>query len=315
MIKTPICELVGIEYPVFQGGMAWIADAKLATAVSNAGGLGIISAMNADGDWLRGEIRKAKSMTDKPFGVNIMLMSPHVEQVAKIVIEENVAVVTTGAGNPSKYIKQWKEAGIKVIPVVPSIAIAKLVTRAGADAVIAEGGESGGHVGELTTMALVPQICDVVDVPVIAAGGIADGRGMAASFMLGAVGVQMGTRFLVAEECSVSKEYKEKILKAKDIDTMVTGKRLGHPVRLLKNPFAREFRKMENNSNITDEEIEAFGAGSLYRAAKEGDVKNGSFMSGQIAALVKKEEPAAEIIKDVCQGAEKILAGGMKWVK
>ena len=315
MIKTPICELVGIEYPVFQGGMAWIADAKLAAAVSNAGGLGIISAMNADGDWLRGEIRKAKSMTDKPFGVNIMLMSPHVEQVAKIVIEENVAVVTTGAGNPSKYIKQWKEAGIKVIPVVPSIAIAKLVTRAGADAVIAEGGESGGHVGELTTMALVPQICDVVDVPVIAAGGITDGRGMAASFMLGAVGVQMGTRFLVAEECSVSKEYKEKILKAKDIDTMVTGKRLGHPVRLLKNPFAREFRKMENNSNITDEEIEAFGAGSLYRAAKEGDVKNGSFMSGQIAALVKKEEPAAEIIKDVCQGAEKILAGGMKWVK
>ena len=315
MIKTPICELVGIEYPVFQGGMAWIADAKLATAVSNAGGLGIISAMNADGDWLREEIRKAKSMTDKPFGVNIMLMSPHVEQVAKIVIEENVAVVTTGAGNPSKYIKQWKEAGIKVIPVVPSIAIAKLVTRAGADAVIAEGGESGGHVGELTTMALVPQICDVVDVPVIAAGGIADGRGMAASFMLGAVGVQMGTRFLVAEECSVSKEYKEKILKAKDIDTMVTGKRLGHPVRLLKNPFAREFRKMEYNSNITDEEIEAFGAGSLYRAAKEGDVKNGSFMSGQIAALVKKEEPAAEIIKDVCQGAEKILAGGMKWVK
>ena len=295
--------------------MAWIADAKLATAVSNAGGLGIISAMNADGDWLRGEIRKAKSMTDKPFGVNIMLMSPHVEQVAKIVIEENVAVVNYGAGNPSKYKAMGKEAGIKVIPVVPSIAIAKLVTRAGADAVIAEGGESGGHVGELTTMAPVPQICDVVDVPVIAAGGIADGRGMAASFMLGAVGVQMGTRFLVAEECSVSKEYKEKILKAKDIDTMVTGKRLGHPVRLLKNPFAREFRKMENNSNITDEEIEAFGAGSLYRAAKEGDVKNGSFMSGQIAALVKKEEPAAEIIKDVCQGAEKILAGGMKWVK
>lgn len=315
MIKTPICELVGIEYPVFQGGMAWIADAKLAAAVSNAGGLGIISAMNADGDWLREEIKKAKELTDKPFGVNIMLMSPHVEEVAEIVKEEKVAVVTTGAGNPSKYIKGWKEAGIKVIPVVPSTAIAKLVTRAGADAVIAEGGESGGHVGELTTMALVPQICDVVDVPVIAAGGIADGRGMAATFMLGAVGVQMGTRFLVAEECSVSEEYKEKILKAKDIDTMVTGKRLGHPVRLLKNPFAREFRKMEYNSNITDEEIEAFGAGSLYKAAKEGDSKNGSFMSGQIAALVKKKEPAADIIKDVCQGAEKILAGGMKWVK
>lgn len=315
MIKTPICEILGIEYPVIQGGMAWIADANLAAAVSNAGGLGIISAMNADGQWLRNEIKKAKKLTNKPFGVNIMLMSPHVNEVAKIVIEEKVHVVTTGAGNPSKYIKSWKEAGIKVVPVVPSTAIAKLVTRAGADAVIAEGGESGGHVGDLTTMTLVPQVCDVVDIPVIAAGGIADGRGMAAAFMLGACGIQMGTRFLVANECNVSNEYKQKIIKAKDIDTMVTGKRLGHPVRVLKNPFAREFYKMEYNSNITDEEIEAFGSGSLRKAAVEGDTKNGSFMSGQIAAIVKKEESAEAIIKDVCAHAEQILAGGMKWVK
>ena len=315
MIKTPICDLLGIEYPVIQGGMAWIADAELAAAVSNAGGLGIISAMNADGEWLRKEIRKAKGLTDRPFGVNIMLMSPHVEEVAKIVAEEKVAVVTTGAGNPSKYIKAWKEAGIKVVPVVPSIAIAKLVTRAGADAVIAEGGESGGHVGDLTTMVLVPQIVDTVDVPVIAAGGIADGRGMAAAFMLGAVGVQMGTRFLVAKECNVHEHYKKKILKAKDIDTMTTGKRLGHPVRCLKNQFAKEFQRMEYNSNVTDEEIEKFGAGSLYKAAVLGDEKGGSFMSGQIAAMVHKEETAEEIIKDVCAHAEEVLSGGMKWVK
>ena len=315
MIKTPICDLLGIEYPVIQGGMAWIADAELAAAVSKAGGLGIISAMNADGEWLRKEIRKAKGLTDRPFGVNIMLMSPHVEEVAKIVAEEKVAVVTTGAGNPSKYIKAWKEAGIKVVPVVPSIAIAKLVTRAGADAVIAEGGESGGHVGDLTTMVLVPQIVDTVDVPVIAAGGIADGRGMAAAFMLGAVGVQMGTRFLVAKECNVHENYKKKILKAKDIDTMTTGKRLGHPVRCLKNQFAKEFQRMEYNSNVTDEEIEKFGAGSLYKAAVLGDEKGGSFMSGQIAAMVHKEETAEEIIKDVCAHAEEVLSGGMKWVK
>lgn len=206
MIKTPICELLGIDYPIIQGGMAWIADAELAAAVSNGGGLGIISAMNADGNWLRDEIRKAKSLTDKPFGVNIMLMSPHVNEVAEIVIEEKVAVVTTGAGNPSKYIKKWKEAGIKVVPVVPSTAIAKLVARAGADAVIAEGGESGGHVGDLTTMTLVPQVCDAIDIPVVAAGGIADGRGMAAAIMLGACGVQMGTRFLVATECNVDRK-------------------------------------------------------------------------------------------------------------
>lgn len=315
MLDTPVLSLLGIDYPVIQGGMAWIADAQLAAAVSEAGGLGIVSAMNKDGEWVRKEIRKAKELTDRPFGVNIMLMSPFVEEVAQIVAEEKVSVVTTGAGNPSKYIKKWKEAGITVIPVVPSVAMAKLVARAGADAVIAEGGESGGHVGELTTMTLVPQVCDVVDIPVIAAGGIADGRGMAAAFMLGASGVQMGTRFLVAEECNVHQEYKNKILKAKDTDTMTTGRRLGHPVRLLKNQFAREFRKMEYDSSITDEEIEKFGAGSLYRAAVLGDVKTGSFMSGQIAGLVDREESAADIVHSICHETEEILAGGMKWVR
>lgn len=315
MIKTPICEILGIEYPIFQGGMAWIADADLAAAVSNAGGLGIISAMNADGEWLRKEIQKAKSLTDKPFGVNIMLMSPHVEEVAKLVAEEKVAVVVTGAGNPSKYMQDWINAGIKVIPVVPSTGIAKLVARKGAVAVIAEGGESGGHVGEISTMALVPQVCDAVDIPVLAAGGIADGRGVAAAFMLGAVGVQLGTRFLVAKECNVHQNYKNKILKAKDIDTMTTGKRLGHPVRTLKTPFSRQFLKMEYNSNISDHELEAFGAGSLYAAAILGDEKKGSFMSGQIASMVKKEQSAAEIIREIFEETEVVLRGGMKWVK
>lgn len=315
MIKTPICEILGIEYPIFQGGMAWIADADLAAAVSNAGGLGIISAMNADGEWLRKEIQKAKSLTEKPFGVNIMLMSPHVEEVAKLVIEEKVAVIVTGAGNPSKYMKDWIKAGIKVIPVVPSTGIAKLVARKGAIAVIAEGGESGGHVGEISTMSLVPQVCDAVDIPVLAAGGIADGRGIAASFMLGAVGVQLGTRFLIAKECNVHPNYKKKILKAKDIDTMTTGKRLGHPVRALKTPFSREFLKMEYNSNISDGELETFGAGSLYAAAILGDEKKGSFMSGQIAAMVKREQTAAEIIKEIFEEAEEVLRGGSQWVK
>ncbi len=315
MIKTPVCEILGIEYPIFQGGMAWIADADLAAAVSNAGGLGIISAMNANGEWLRKEIQKARKLTDKPFGVNIMLMSPHVEEVAKLVAEEKVAVVVTGAGNPSKYMKDWIEAGIKVIPVVPSTGIAKLVARKGAVAVIAEGGESGGHIGEITTMALVPQVCDAVDIPVLAAGGIADGRGVAAAFMLGAVGVQLGTRFLVAKECNVHQNYKDKILKAKDIDTMTTGKRLGHPVRTLKTPFARTFLKMEYNSDVSDEELEKFGAGSLYAAAILGDEKKGSFMSGQIAAMVKEEQTAAEIIQEIFKEAEEVLRGGMQWVK
>jgi len=315
MIKTPVCEILGIEYPIFQGGMAWIADADLAAAVSNAGGLGIISAMNANGEWLRKEIHKARSLTDKPFGVNIMLMSPHVEEVSQLVAEEKVAVVVTGAGNPSKYMKDWIKAGIKVIPVVPSTGIAKLVARNGAVAVVAEGGESGGHIGEITTMALVPQVCDAVDIPVLAAGGIADGRGVAAAFMLGAVGVQLGTRFLVAKECNVHQNYKNKILKAKDIDTMTTGKRLGHPVRTLKTPFARTFLKMEYNSEVSNEELEKFGAGSLYAAAILGDDKKGSFMSGQIAAMVKKEQTAAEIIQEIFTEAEEVIRGGTKWVK
>ncbi len=245
MIVTPITEMLGIKYPVFQGGMAWIADGKLAAAVSNGGGLGIIAAGNAPADYVRAEIQKARSLTDRPFGVNIMLMSPYADEVAAVATEERVAVVTTGAGNPSKYMQAWKDAGIHVIPVVASTAMAKLMTRLGASALIAEGGESGGHVGELTTMVLVPQVCDATDLPVIAAGGIVDGRGVAASFMLGAVGVQMGTRFLAAEECTISDTYREKILKAGDLCTMVTGKRLGHPVRSLRTTFARNYAKAE----------------------------------------------------------------------
>lgn len=314
MIHTPICELLGIQYPIFQGGMAWIADAKLAAAVSNGGGLGIISAMNAGSDYLREQIRLCRELTDKPFGVNVMLMSPHVEEVAALLAEEKVPVITTGAGNPSKYMKAWLAAGIKVIPVVASVAVAKLVTRSGAAAVIAEGGESGGHIGELTTMVLTPQIVDAVDVPVIAAGGIGDGRGVAAAFMLGAVGVQLGTRFLVAEECSVHQNYKNKVLAANDIATITTGKRLGHPVRSLKNPFSRAYFKAEYSS-ISDEELEAMGTGSLYRAAVEGDEKTGSFLAGQIAAIVKKEQPAAAIIKEIFEEAETVLNGATKWVK
>lgn len=315
MIKTSICDLLEIEYPIIQGGMAWIADASLAAAVSNAGGIGLISAMNADASWLRNQIHKAKQLTDKTFGVNIMLMSPFADEVAKVVIEEGIKVVTTGAGNPGKYMKDWLEAGIKVIPVVASTGVAKLVERQGAFAVIAEGGESGGHVGETTTMALVPQVCDAVKIPVIAAGGIGDGRGIAASFMLGAVGVQVGTRFLVANECNVHQNYKNKILKAGDIDTITTGKRLGHPVRCLKNPFSREYSKKEYDSSVSNEELEAMGGGVLRMAAVEGDEKNGCFMSGQIAGLVKKEQSAAEIIKEMFNEAEVLLSGANKWVK
>lgn len=314
MIKSEICDLLGIEYPVFQGGMAWIADGKLAAAVSNGGGLGIIAAGNAPGGYVREEIKKARELTAKPIGVNIMLMSPFADEVAKVVTEEKVDVVTTGAGNPSKYINEWKAAGIKVIPVVASVAMAKLMTRLGATAVIAEGGESGGHVGELTTMVLVPQVCDATDLPVIAAGGIADGRGVAAAFMLGACGVQMGTRFLSAEECSIHPEYKQKILKAGDLCTMVTGKRLGHPVRSLRTPFAREYSKAEYGG-MPDDELEALGAGALRRAVQEGDNQNGCFLAGQVAAMVKKEQPAAEIIKEVMEQAEPVLLGASKWVK
>ena len=314
MIDTPVCELLGIRYPILQGGMAWIADAKLAAAVSNAGGLGIISAMNAGGDWVREQIRQAKSLPDKPFGVNIMLASPHAEDVAQIVIDEQVPVVTTGAGNPSKYMKAWLAAGIKVIPVVASTGLAKLMARNGASAVIAEGGESGGHVGELTTMVLVPQVCDAVDIPVLAAGGIADGRGMCAAFALGAAGVQMGTAFLVAKECNVHPAYKERVLKAKDIDTMTTGRRSGHPVRVLKNQFARDYAKMEWDSTVSDEALEQFGAGSLRRAAVDGDI-NGSFMCGQIAGMIQEERTAAEIIDSIMHQTEAILKGGCPWVK
>ncbi len=314
-MRTALCDLLGIEHPILQGGMAWVADASLASAVSNGGGLGIVSAMNADANWLRNEIRSARAHTDKPFGVNIMLMSPFVDDVAQVVLEEGVPVVTTGAGNPAKYMRAWVEAGIKVIPVVPSTAVAKLVVRSGASAVIAEGGESGGHVGELTTMTLVPQVCDAVNVPVIAAGGIADGRGVAAAFMLGAVGVQVGTRFLVASECTIHQNYKDKILQAKDIDTATAGKRLGHPVRAMRNAFMREFIRREYDSSITNEELEAYGAGALRLAAREGDVKNGSVMAGQIAAMVNREQPACEIIREMMAEAEALLMGGGRWAQ
>ena len=314
MIKTPITEMLGIRYPLFQGGMAWIADGNLAAAVSNAGGLGIIAAGNAPKEYVKGEIQKAKSLTDKPFGVNIMLMSPYADEIADLVVEEKVRVVTTGAGNPSKYMKAWKDAGITVIPVVASVAMAKLMKRVGADALIAEGGESGGHVGELTTIVLVPQIVDATDLPVIAAGGIADGRAAAATFLLGAVGIQMGTRFLSTKECSISPVYKEKIIKANDLCTMVTGKRLGHPVRSLRTNFARRYQEAEYGG-MPDEELEQLGVGALRKAVKDGDLENGCFLSGQVAALVKKEESAEEIILDVMQGCEEALKGALKWVE
>lgn len=314
MIQSEICEMLGIKYPVFQGGMAWIADGKLAAAVSNGGGLGIIAAGNAPGAYVREQIKIAKSLTTKPIGVNIMLLSPYVEEVAAVVTEEKVQVVTTGAGNPSKYMKAWKQADIKVIPVVASVAMAKLMTRLGASALIAEGGESGGHVGELTTMVLLPQICDATVLPVIAAGGIADGRGVAASFMLGAKGVQMGTRFLSAAECSIHPIYKEKILSATDLCTMVTGKRLGHPVRSLRTPFAREYSKAEYGG-MPDDELEALATGALRLAVQEGDKDKGCFLAGQVAAMVKKEQPAAQIIKEVMEEAEPILLRAPSWVK
>ncbi len=313
MVKSVLCEMLGIKYPVFQGGMAWIADGKLAAAVSEGGGLGIIAAGNAPGDYVREQIKIAKSLTEKPIGVNIMLLSPFADDVAKVVVEEGVSVVTTGAGNPSKYIESWKNAGIRVIPVVASVAMAKLMTRLGASALIAEGGESGGHVGELTTIVLVPQICDATTLPVLAAGGIADGRGAAAAFMLGACGIQMGTRFLSANECTIHPTYREKVLKANDLCTMVTGKRLGHPVRSLRTRFAREYSKAEYGG-ASDEELEAMGGGALRRAVQEGDLEKGCFLAGQIAAIVKKQQPAAEIIKEVMEETEKVLSGASEWI-
>jgi enoyl-[acyl-carrier protein] reductase II len=297
-----ICELLGIEYPIIQGAMAWIADASLASAVSNAGGLGIIASGNAEAEWVRGEIRRTKELTDKPFGVNVMLLNPHADAIMDVICEEGVPVVTTGAGNPGKYISKLKGHGIKVIPVVASVALAIRVERVGADAVIAEGQEGGGHIGEATTMALVPQVVDAVKIPVVAAGGIADGRGIAAAYMLGARGVQVGTRFLVAKECTVSQNYKDMVLKAKDTDTVATGRSTGHPVRVLKNKLARDILSLEKK-NVDLSEIEKLGTGALRAAVKDGDVVNGSVMSGQIAGLVNKEQTAREMIEEMFEEA------------
>lgn len=298
--------MLGIRYPVFQGGMAWVADASLAAAVSNAGGLGLISSINAGTEAVRNEIRKCRELTDKPFGVNIMLQAPNAGEIAQMVIEEGVRILTTGAGSPAPYMQAWKEAGIKVIPVVASVALALKMQAAGADAVVAEGAESGGHVGELHTMPLVPQVVDALDIPVIAAGGICDGRGAAAAFMLGADAIQVGTRFLSAEECTVHPEYKDKILKASDVSTIVTGKSFGHPVRSLKTPFSRNFAKMENDPATAKEDILSFGSGALRKAVQEGD-RNGSYMAGECAGMVKKIEPAKDIVEDLILGAEKVI--------
>lgn len=314
MIRSQICEMLGIRYPIFQGGMAWIADGRLASAVSQAGGLGIVAAGNASAERVREQIHIVKESTDKPFGLNIMLQSPHTEDIACLAAQERVPVVTTGAGNPSKYMQMWKDADIKVIPVVASVALAKLMSRLGASALIAEGGESGGHVGELTTMVLVPLICDATDLPVIAAGGIADGRAVAASFALGACGVQVGTRFLTAYECSVSESYKQKVLKANDLSTMVTGKRLGHPVRSIKTKFTRDYAKAEF-SGITDEELAGRAAGAFRIAVQEGDADRGCFLCGQVAARVNKEQSAAEIIEEMMSEAEAAMKGVSEWVR
>lgn len=313
MIQTPVSRLFGLKYPIFQGGMAWVADAQLASAVSNGGGLGIISAMNLDADYLREQIRLCREMTENTFGVNIMLMSPHAGECARVVAEEKVPVVTTGAGLPGQYIPQWLEAGVKVVPVVPSVAIARRVAREGACAVIAEGCEAGGHIGELTTMTLVPQVAAAVEIPVIAAGGIANGRGVAAALMLGAQGVQCGTRFLAADECTIPQCFKDKVTSARDIDTMVTGRRLGHPVRALKNSYMMEFARKEADVTISKEELEAFGTGALWRAARQGDMTTGCIMAGQAAAMVKETLPARDIIRTMFEEAEKLLEGAGQW--
>ncbi len=305
-MKTKITDLLGIRYPVFQGGMAWVAEYHLAAAVSEAGGLGIIGAANAPAEWVREQIRETKKLTDKPFGVNVMLMSPYVDQVAQVIAEEGVAVVTTGAGNPEKYMNLWKEKNIKVIPVVASVALAKRMERCGADAVVAEGCESGGHVGESTTMTLVPQVVDNVSIPVIAAGGIADGRGIAAARMLGAEGFQLGTRFVVTKECQVHENYKARIIKAKDIDTRVTGRSTGHPVRSLRNDMTKKYLELEK-SGASLEELEYLTLGALRKAVLEGDVKEGSVMSGQIAGMINEEKTCKEVLEDLMQEAGKLL--------
>ena len=305
-MKTRITELLGIEEPVIQGGMAWVAEYHLAAAVSEAGGLGIIGAASAPPEVVREQIRKVKERTSKPFGVNVMLMNPNAPEVAKVVVEEQVPVVTTGAGNPAKFMCLWKEAGVKVIPVVASVAMAKLMVRGGADAVVAEGMESGGHIGSTTTMALVPQVADAIDAPVIAAGGIADGRGMAAAFMLGAEAVQMGTRFVAAKESIVHANYKEKLIKSKDIDSEITGSSTGHPIRVIRNKMSREYLKMEKEGATLDE-LEQLTLGSLRKAVMDGDVVNGSLMAGQIAGMIQDELSCKEIITSIVSEAERLM--------
>lgn len=305
-MKTAITELLGIEYPVIQGGMAWVANAELSANVSKAGGIGFIGASNAPADWVRKEIRKAREITDRPIGVNVMLLSQYAEEVAQVVAQERVAAVTTGAGNPAKYMPVWKAAGIKVMPVVASVALAKMMQRAGADAVVAEGMESGGHIGDATTMTLVPQVVDAVDIPVIAAGGIGDGRGLAAALMLGAQAVQIGTRFIVAKESTVSQAYKDRVLGAKDIDSVVTGRSTGHPVRSLRNTMTREYLEMEKN-HVSFEELELLTLGALRKAVVDGDVKMGTVMAGQIAGLISKEQTCKEIITELVSQAQQVM--------
>lgn len=307
-MKTEVTELLGTTYPIIQGGMAWVAEYHLAAGVSNAGGLGLIGAASAPAEWVREQIREVKKLTDKPFGVNIMLMSPHADEVANVIVKEGVKVVTTGAGNPEKYMKMWKDAGVKVIPVVASVALAKRMERCGADAVIAEGCEAGGHIGESTTMVLVPQIVDAVNIPVIAAGGIADGRGMAAAFMLGARGVQLGTHFVTTKESIVHENYKNAIIKAKDIDSRVTGRTTGHPVRSLRNQMTKKYLELEN-SGTSFEELEKLTLGGLRKAVVDGDVVNGSVMAGQSAAMVKEIMSCEELIKKLVRKTDALIGG------
>lgn len=305
-MKTRITELLQIEYPIIQGGMAWVAEHNLAAAVSNAGGLGIIGAANAPAEWVRQEIHKAREITDRPIGVNVMLLSPYADEVAQVLVEENIPVITTGAGNPGKYMDMWKRNGSKVIPVVASVALARMMEKGGADAVIAEGTESGGHIGASTTMTLVPQVVDAVKIPVIAAGGIGDGRGMAAAFMLGADAVQMGTRFVVAKESICHQNYKDRIIKAKDIDSAVTGRTHGHPVRQLRNQMTKEYLQKEKDG-VPFEELELLTVGALRNAVVEGDVKNGTVMAGQIAGMIKKEQTCKEMIEELMSETTELL--------
>ena len=307
-MQTEVTRLLGIEYPIIQGGMAWVAEYHLAAGVSEAGGLGLIGAASAPADWVRDQVRKAKELTDKPFGVNIMLQAPNAGEVADMLIEEGVKIVTTGAGSPAAYMEKWKAAGIKVIPVVASVAYALKMQELGATAVVAEGAESGGHIGDIHTMALVPQVVDALDIPVLAAGGIFDGRGVAAAFMLGAQGVQVGTRFLIADECHIHENYKARLIAASDVSTMVTGKSLGDAVRGLKTPFTKKFFKMEYDPAVPKEEVLKFGTGSMRKAVFDGDLAGGSFLAGEVAGMIKKKETAKEIVEDLMDGAEKLLA-------